>query len=59
MDNEDSQSSFVSAKLPWLVAAVALVVYLITLNHWVTVGSLSVTAKVAGWDRVRGAGGGA
>lgn len=50
MDNEDSQSSFVSAKLPWLVAAVALVVYVLTLNHWVTVGSLPITAKVAAWD---------
>ena len=49
-DNEKSQSDFVSAKLPWIVAAAALLVYLVTLNRWVTIGSLSVTAKVAGWD---------
>ncbi len=36
--------------LPWIVAAGALVVYLFTLNRWVTLNSLTTVAKVAGWD---------
>ena len=36
--------------LPWIAAAGALVVYLVTLNHWVTVASLPLVAKVTGWD---------
>lgn len=36
--------------LPWIAGAVALVIYLITLNHWVTMASLPVVAKVTGWD---------
>ena len=49
-ENEESQSGFVSARLPWVVVVAALLVYVFTLNHWVTIGSLSITAKVAGWD---------
>lgn len=36
--------------LPWLIAAGALLVYALTLNHWVTLSSLSLVSKVAGWD---------
>lgn len=37
------------SKLPWIVAAAAAVVYLLTLNHWMTLASLSVVGKVGGW----------
>jgi tetratricopeptide (TPR) repeat protein len=47
---ERSRGSFASSTLPWIIGAVALVVYLVTLNHWVTMASLPVTAKVTGWD---------
>jgi tetratricopeptide (TPR) repeat protein len=40
---------FVSAILPWVVAGAALLVYLLTLNHWVSLGSLERTARVSGW----------
>lgn len=40
---------FVPAILPWVVAGVALLVYLVTLNHWVSFGSLERTARVSGW----------
>lgn len=40
---------FVPAVLPWLVAAGALLVYLLTLNHWVSFSSLSQVARVSGW----------
>jgi tetratricopeptide (TPR) repeat protein len=37
-------------RFPVLVASVALLVYLLTMSSGVTVGSLGLTAKVAGWD---------
>ena len=35
---------------PWLVAAAALVLFGVTLNHWVTLGSLPLVAQITGWD---------
>ncbi|TAL06871.1 MAG: DUF2723 domain-containing protein, partial [Verrucomicrobia bacterium] len=35
--------------LPWLVGAGALAVYLLTLNHWVSLFNLAQSARVAGW----------
>jgi tetratricopeptide (TPR) repeat protein len=40
---------FVRSILPWIVAGVALVLYLLTLNHWVTFGSLLQVARASGW----------
>jgi len=40
---------FVSAVLPWIVAAAALVVYLVTLNHWVSLANYPQVVKTAGW----------
>ena len=48
--HEQAELSFVQRTLPWLIAGGALVVYLVTLNHWVTLASLPVVAKVTGWD---------
>ena len=47
---QDSPTGYVESILPWIVAAAGLVVYLITLNHWVTVASLPLVSKVTGWD---------
>lgn len=44
-----SDESFVPSVLPWIVAAGALVVYLVTLNHWVSLRSLLPVSKVSGW----------
>ena len=44
-----SEKKFVPALLPWLVAAGALVIYLVTLNCWVSLSSLQQVAKVSGW----------
>jgi len=38
-----------SGAVPWLVAAGALLLYLVTLNHWVSFGSLPHLAKLSGW----------
>ena len=35
---------------PWLVMLGALVLYGITLQHWVTLSSLPIVAKITGWD---------
>ncbi|MGA2660692.1 MAG: tetratricopeptide repeat protein [Verrucomicrobiota bacterium] len=40
---------FVLGVLPWVVAAGSLIVYLATLNHWVSFNSLLAVAKVSGW----------
>ena len=36
--------------IPWALAAIAVVLYLLTLNHWVTLGSLPAIARMTGWD---------
>ncbi|MDX1952153.1 MAG: tetratricopeptide repeat protein [Verrucomicrobiota bacterium] len=50
MQNPENGNRFVQRTLPWLIAAGILVLYLITLNRWVNIRSLSVVAKVSGWD---------
>jgi len=47
---KNPQGGFVRSTLPWIAGAAALVVFLFTLNHWVNLRSLPVTAKVAGWE---------
>ena len=34
----------------WLVVIGALILYGLTLNHWVTLRSLPMVAQVTGWD---------
>jgi tetratricopeptide (TPR) repeat protein len=46
---ESSENRFVGAILPWLIAAVAALVYLLTLNHWVSFSSLLPVARTSGW----------
>src|SRR5258707_7356142 len=35
--------------LPWIIAATALVIYLTTLNHWISPDSIVHVATVSGW----------
>jgi len=52
MNNSEAgseRSRFVLVVLPWVVAAGALIIYLATLNHWVSFNSLLAVAKVSGW----------
>ena len=39
---------FVRGVLPWLLAAGMLVIYLLTLNHWVSPGNLGLISNVSG-----------
>lgn len=41
---------FAQSRLPWLVAALALILYLVTLNHWLRLDSLPTVARLGGWD---------
>jgi tetratricopeptide (TPR) repeat protein len=43
------EKKFVPALLPWLVAAGALVIYVVTLNPWLSLSSLPQVARVSGW----------
>ena len=43
------KARFASRAAPWLAGAGALVVYLLTLNHWVSGGNLLQVAKASGW----------
>ena len=47
--NADPRENFVPRYLPWLLAAAALVVYLLTLNRWISPMNLGAVAKVCGW----------
>jgi tetratricopeptide (TPR) repeat protein len=50
MDTQtDPRKKFVPRILPWLLAAVALGVYLLTLNQWVSLSNLMTVARTSGW----------
>lgn len=49
-DEEESPFGFPQSRLPWIVAAGLLVLYLVTLNRWVRLDSLAAVARAAGWD---------
>jgi tetratricopeptide (TPR) repeat protein len=49
MENHE-KSGFAHARLPWLIVAGALIVYVLTLNRWVSLASLPVVAGVASKD---------
>src|SRR5262245_59576262 len=52
MEEKDIESGRVLWGLPWAIGAGAMIVFLVTLNHWVSLASLPLVAKVAGWDWV-------
>ncbi|HLP76519.1 MAG TPA: hypothetical protein VK327_06310, partial [Candidatus Paceibacterota bacterium] len=41
--------SFVGSKLPWVLAGAAFLLYLLTLNHWISLSNLGFVARGAGW----------
>ncbi len=43
------ERSFVGLKLPWLIAAAALFIYLLTLNHWISLNNMALVARSSGW----------
>jgi tetratricopeptide (TPR) repeat protein len=45
-----TELGFVQRRLPWIVGAAMLVLYLFTLSHWATPAAAIALAKVSGWD---------
>jgi len=43
-----AEKSFVSALLPWIVAAAVAVIYLLTLNSWLSIKNLQPVARLTG-----------
>lgn len=41
---------FVTVALPWIIGVVGLLVYLVTVNRWISVISLATVSRVSGWD---------
>jgi tetratricopeptide (TPR) repeat protein len=50
MSSEMNRTGFVQGRLPWILGAVALVVFLVTVNQWVNLRSLGYVARVSGWE---------
>src|SRR5579871_6131581 len=51
METETNRNgNFVASRLPWLIAAGMFVLFLVTINHWLTPISLSRVATITGWD---------
>jgi tetratricopeptide (TPR) repeat protein len=48
-DEATSENRFVGAVLPWVIAGAAALVYLLSLNHWVSFSSLLPVARTSGW----------
>lgn len=44
------QRRFICAILPWCLAGASLLVYLLTLNTWVSFGNLGWVAQLSGWE---------
>ena len=47
--SEAARNSFATSILPWLAGAVGLLVYLVTLDHWISLLSLGTVARISGW----------
>jgi tetratricopeptide (TPR) repeat protein len=50
MSSEPNRREFVSRRLPWIVGAGALIVFLVTLNQWLNLRNVGYVARVAGWE---------
>lgn len=50
MTTQETSKKLAPRLSPWLVAGVALILYIVTLSHWVTLASIPWVAKVTGWD---------
>jgi len=42
-------SKFVTLLLPWVIGAGGLLLYVMTLNHWVSLHSIGIVARTSGW----------
>ena len=50
MSSKPNAGDFTRTKLPWLAAGALFLIYLVTLNQWVSIRSIAVVASITGWD---------
>jgi tetratricopeptide (TPR) repeat protein len=50
MSSKPNASDFTRTKLPWLAAGALFLIYLVTLNQWISIRSLPIVSKITGWD---------
>ena len=50
MRTESNLQTFVQRRLPWIIAAVMLVVYFATLSRWIALPGVVAYARNLGWD---------
>src|SRR5688572_8414580 len=50
MHSDSNLQTFVQKRLPWLIGAVMLVVYLVTLSRWMVMPAAPTYARALGWD---------
>ncbi len=48
--SSDPENNFVSRKLLWWIGGAAILLYFVTLSHWVTLDSLENVSRVTGWN---------
>jgi len=48
--NTEQPRRFATRVLPWLIAVVFFLIYLVTLNRWVSANSLGLVSQISGWD---------
>lgn len=44
-----TQNQSAAGRLPWFIGVAGLVLYLVSLNHWLSLDSLETVARLAGW----------
>ncbi|MCP5521453.1 MAG: tetratricopeptide repeat protein [Verrucomicrobiales bacterium] len=49
-EDEELSLGFNQTRLPWLIGAGLLLIYLLTLNRWLRAGNLPDVAQALGWD---------
>ena len=47
---QSAKDAWIKGMTPWLVAVAAFIVYVLTLNRWVTLASIPLASKITGWD---------
>ncbi len=48
-NSDGTGNCFVLKTLPWLIGAGGVLVYFLTLNHWISLASLGNIARISGW----------
>src|SRR6266540_206800 len=50
MTGKNIGRDFARGMLPWIVALAGLIFYFLTVNHWISISSLPMLARLEHWD---------